>query len=878
MENENNIQKEERPHSVIVNKDWMPNDYNAYVDESILDINFTPDIFQRQAFYFLSRHESIFVSAHTSSGKTLVAEYAISLAEKSSSRTIYTSPIKALSNQKFYDFKHKYEDVGIITGDVQVNSTAKCLIMTTEILRNLIYKNNDLLHNTKYIIFDEVHYINDQDRGVVWEECIIMMPKHITLILLSATIPNSKEFSDWVGRTRNRCVYIISTDKRPVPLEHLIYLDREVYAVREPKKNLVPSKTLGQKANSNFKHNILPYSKRSLPVGRFKILDLANFVVRKRLTPTIFFCFSKRKCDTLLDSLNTLELTTIQEKKQINEFLSKAIGQLPQSDRSLPQIVRMKNSVVHGIAVHHGALLPFVKECVEILFSLNLVKLLIATETFAMGVNMPAKSVAFLSISKIDGDVFRNLTTGEYTQMSGRAGRRGMDKVGTVLIADEKNPSINVIQKIIEGTPLKLNSQFKLSFSLILTALRSNIKVEDIMRKSYKEHSKQKNEDKDLIRLIALEDGSKRVECFDIYQYINILEELCFVNATMLRKHKPLKPGDIVMLKNNSLCEITEIFDDKLKIKTISDDESKISEDGELNLEQMNINDSQCLNLPHTILKNSFCNETLILNVFCIMKDGVPCFEYNVKDLNDYLQTKRLRSLYQSLIACRCLTCPDLVSHYKAALKHKKLEDEAQNIRLKYSINNLGAIDEYNNRIRFLEKNNFYDSFITLKGRVAAEIRTVNEVLATEMIFDNEFKDFSVAAIMALFSSMINEDEFEDFSYCDELVKGVKRMQYHADKLTKDIEELFIPPFKPLNFTLIQAVYDWCNGALLQKIVNDYKVSEGTFVRLILRLDECCREMILASVLIEDNELEKKFAEGSNLLKREIVFLPSLYL
>ncbi|EOB12763.1 Helicase SKI2W [Nosema bombycis CQ1] len=209
----------------------------------------------------------------------------------------------------------------------------------------------------------------------------------------------------------------------------------------------------------------------------------------------------------------------------------------------------MKNSVIHGIAVHHGALLPFVKECVEILFSLNLVKLLIATETFAMGVNMPAKSVAFLSISKIDGDVFRNLTTGEYTQMSGRAGRRGMDKVGTVLIADEKNPSINVIQKMIEGTPLKLNSQFKLSFSLILTALRSNIKVEDIMRKSYKEHSKQKNEDKDLIRLIALEDGSKRVECFDIYQYINILEELCFVNTTMLRKHNPIKPGDIVMLK-----------------------------------------------------------------------------------------------------------------------------------------------------------------------------------------------------------------------------------------------------------------------------------------------------------------------------------------
>ncbi|KAF9765079.1 Helicase SKI2W [Nosema granulosis] len=872
---ENNKTQQEIPYSVVVNKDWMPKDYDSYVNESILNIDFKPDTFQKQAFYFLSRSESVFVSAHTSSGKTLVAEYAIALAELSSSRTIYTSPIKALSNQKFYDFKQKFEDVGIITGDVQVNSTAKCLIMTTEILRNLIYKNNDLLHNTKYIIFDEVHYINDQDRGVVWEECIIMIPKHITLILLSATIPNSKEFSDWVGRTRNKCIYIISTDKRPVPLEHLIYLDREVYTLREQKKpNLPVSKYNNrQNKNSNFKHNILPYSKRSTPVGRFKIIDLANFVVRRKLTPTIFFCFSKKRCDSLVDSLSTLDLTTLPEKKQINEFLTQAINQLPQGDRSLPQILKMKNNARLGMAVHHGALLPFVKECVEILFSLNLIKLLIATETFAMGVNMPAKSVVFLSLSKIDGEAFRYLTTGEYTQMSGRAGRRGMDKVGTVLIADDKNPPINIVQKVIEGTPLKLYSQFKLSFSLILTALRSNIKIEEIMRKSYKEHSKQKNEGKDLRRLITLEDNNKRIDCEDLYQYIEIVQEISFVNELMLKKHKSIKAGDKLLLKNNTLVEVVEFKDDKLKIKEVQIDSSNI----ELEIENLSIVQRD-LKLPHTVIIGTMSGEIQIPQIFCVLEEGKPAFSYKIEDIDDFLQTKRLKSLYQNLLKCKCLTCPEFVSHYKLAIKQKKLEDEAQSIRLKYSIDNLGMIDEYNNRILFLQKNNFYDSFITLKGRVAAEIRTVNEVLATEMIFDNEFKYFSAPAIVALFSSMINEDESEEFPFCDELKKGVERMIFHADKLTRDIENLHIPPFTPLNFTLIQAVYDWCNGELLQTIVNNYHVSEGSFVRLILRLDECCREMVTASILIEDEELEKKFTEASSLLKREIVFLPSLYL
>lgn len=848
--NENKLKYQEKVFSVKVKKDWIPEDYNKHVDESILKIKFKPDIFQKQAFYFLSRQESIFVSAHTSAGKTLVAEYAIALSESEKFRTIYTSPIKALSNQKFYDFKQKFDDVGIITGDVQVNPSARCLIMTTEILRNLIYKNNDILHSTRFIIFDEVHYINDSERGVVWEECLIMLPKHITLVLLSATIPNSQEFSDWVGRTKRRTIYIISTDKRPVPLEFYIYSDREIFYLNEPKPNT------SEKILSNIKTKVIPYSKKSTPTCRFKIMELANFVIRKKLSPVIFFCFSKKKCEQIIGELDSLDLTTIQEKRDINNFLRKAIEQLPEGDRSLPQILNLKKHTKNGIAVHHGALLPFIKECVEILFSLNLIKILIATETFAMGVNMPAKCVVFLSLSKIDGEKFRNLTTGEFTQMSGRAGRRGSDRVGTVLIADEKTPSLNIIKGITQGVPNSLNSQFKLSFGLILTALRSNVKVEELMKKSYKEHFKQKYENRDIYNLSKLDEATK-VECSDIYKYIRCINKIVENSSLLIKKYKLIKTGDIVLTLSNELFKIKDLKGDFLHIEKCHENSNFLLPKNFINLENAKITYE---------------------DIFCIIKNGDPFFDFKITNAEDFLLLKKIIFDFKSLSSFKCINCKDFSKHLKDALKYLEIENEINRIKHKYSIDNLEHIEEYINRVKFLEKNNFIDKFVTLKGRVAAELRTVNEVLSTEMIFDNEFKNFEPAVIISLFSSMICDEQRDEYNCEEKLLFGIKRLEFYYEKFSKDMETLCIPPFKPLNFTLSQAVYDWCHKETLQNIVTKYEVSEGDFVRLILRLDECCREMMNACVIIEDENLESKFKKASEMLKQDIVFMPSLYL
>ncbi|KAF5093609.1 hypothetical protein D0Z03_002346 [Geotrichum reessii] len=226
-------------HVVDVNK--VITNFSELVPKPAKVFPFELDTFQKEAVYHLEQGDSVFVAAHTSAGKTVVAEYAIAMATRNMTKAIYTSPIKALSNQKFRDFKEVFDDVGILTGDVQINSEANCLIMTTEILRSMLYRGADVIRDVEFVIFDEVHYVNNQDRGVVWEEAIIMLPEHVKLILLSATVPNTYEFANWVGRTKQRDIYVISTPKRPVPLEHYLWAaDAPYKIVDENKKFLEP--------------------------------------------------------------------------------------------------------------------------------------------------------------------------------------------------------------------------------------------------------------------------------------------------------------------------------------------------------------------------------------------------------------------------------------------------------------------------------------------------------------------------------------------------------------------------------------------------------------------------------------------------------------
>lgn len=543
-------------HVVDVNKD-IPN-FHELVPEMARTWPFELDTFQKEAVYHLESGDSVFVAAHTSAGKTVVAEYAIALAAKHMTKAIYTSPIKALSNQKFRDFKQVFDDVGVLTGDVQINPEASCLIMTTEILRSMLYRGADLIRDVEFVIFDEVHYVNDLERGVVWEEVIIMLPEHVTLILLSATVPNTYEFASWVGRTKKKNIYVISTPKRPVPLEHYLWAGKEMFKIVDSEKRFlqqgwkaandvlsgvdkvkeqkaaeaqvatrggaVQRVGRGQQPRGGAPNQRGASNQRGGPQqrGRGQVANrgqgniartghgggrttaaqdrnlwvhLVQHLRKENLLPACIFVFSKKRCEENAESLSNQDFCTATEKSAIHMTIEKSLARLKPEDRVLPQIRRLREMLGRGVAVHHGGLLPIVKEIVEILFAKTLVKVLFATETFAMGLNLPTRTVVFSGYRKHDGRDFRNLLPGEYTQMAGRAGRRGLDTVGTVIIVtpgrSEAPPAAELIQ-MITGPATKLRSQFRLHYNMILNLMRVEaLKIEEMIKRSFSENATQ---------------------------------------------------------------------------------------------------------------------------------------------------------------------------------------------------------------------------------------------------------------------------------------------------------------------------------------------------------------------------------------------------
>lgn len=545
-------------HMVDINHEMT--NFRELVPDMAREWPFELDTFQKEAVYHLENGDSVFVAAHTSAGKTVVAEYAIALAAKHMTKAIYTSPIKALSNQKFRDFRETFDEVGILTGDVQINPEASCLIMTTEILRSMLYRGADIIRDVEFVIFDEVHYVNDFERGVVWEEVIIMLPEHVSLILLSATVPNTHEFASWVGRTKQKNIYVISTPKRPVPLEHYLWAGKNTYKIVDSDKKFIekgwkdahqtmqgkdktkPAETTvatrggnprggqrggnqrggnqrggqrggGQRGGGQQRGRGGPSRASHAPghmgrgggraggftsVAQDKNLwvHLVQFLRKQTLLPACIFVFSKKRCEENADALSNQDFCTANEKSHIHMIIEKSVARLKPEDRVLPQIIRLRELLGRGIAVHHGGLLPIVKELVEILFAQTLVKVLFATETFAMGLNLPTRTVVFSGYRKHDGHSFRNLLPGEYTQMAGRAGRRGLDTVGSVIIvppgSSDDAPPVADLRNMILGEPSKLRSQFRLTYNMILNLLRVEaLKIEEMIKRSFSEHATQ---------------------------------------------------------------------------------------------------------------------------------------------------------------------------------------------------------------------------------------------------------------------------------------------------------------------------------------------------------------------------------------------------
>lgn len=474
---------------------------------------FSLDHFQEQAVKAIDNKKSIIISAPTGCGKTLVAEYAVDVSLRLNRKVIYTAPIKALSNQKYRDFRKQfgYDIVGIHTGDVSINPEAKLLIMTTEILRNLILENSKLLDNIYYVIFDEVHYIDDKERGTVWEECIILAPLSIRFLCLSATVPNIEELAMWMNAVRETQFEIIKESTRPVPLRHFLF---------SAKYGLIRLKNIKKrykKRNSEYKKFFRrrPSSKR-----------IVSHVIRGGNFPILYFCFNRKACERNALLHTGLNLLTQKEKIKLHDMVDSLISQYQLT--GYDRLDTMRSLWQSGCAYHHAGILPAAKEIIERLFTTGLIKLLFCTETFALGINMPASSVIFDDLEKFNGVDFEYLSTRKYHQMAGRAGRRGMDDIGYVysqIIPETAN--VKEIERILYHGSEKIRSRFFASYATILS-LYSNVGDDafTLFRKSLRNYKK------DAFHLSK----SYQKEEQQIKNRIGFLQKTGFLDGTTLTK------------------------------------------------------------------------------------------------------------------------------------------------------------------------------------------------------------------------------------------------------------------------------------------------------------------------------------------------------
>ena len=427
---------------------------------------FELDDFQKDACRCITDGKSVVVCAPTGAGKTVITQHAIHCALEQGKKVFYTTPLKALSNQKYNDFSEKYgiDKVGLLTGDTSINRGAQIVVMTTEVFRNMLYGTNfgsvtDNLKDVKYVILDEVHYMNDEQRGTVWEESIIYCPTNVQIVALSATVANADKLTEWINTVHSR-TELINTDFRPVPL-------RFYYFDSSQPNTLLPLLTPNGTLNKKIKPEKKEFKRGKTVQKRNTVKDVVRNLHEKNMLPAIYFTFSRKKCDEQMEKCASLCLVTPKEQEEIRQIIDDYIAENPYLYKN-----KHIEYLMLGVASHHAGLLPGWKVLVEKLFQKGLIKVVFATETLAAGINMPARSTVISSISKRTDNGHRTLTPSEFLQMSGRAGRRGMDEIGYVVIVGTPFQTPEEVAELVLSDANPLESKFSPSYSMVLNLLQ----------------------------------------------------------------------------------------------------------------------------------------------------------------------------------------------------------------------------------------------------------------------------------------------------------------------------------------------------------------------------------------------------------------------
>lgn len=823
--------------------------------EAQKDYSFELDHFQKYAIETINEDKHVLVTAHTGSGKTLPAEYAIQKYCRNGKKVIYTAPIKSLSNQKFNEFTEKYPDIsfGILTGDIKFNPEADCLIMTTEILRNTLFQktmmknspkvgesersseeqsrslesllnfNMDFENELKCVIFDEVHYINDADRGKVWEESIMMLPKHVNMVMLSATIDRSEEFGAWVEKTTGRDVCICSTQKRVIPLSHYVYLNypksfykgmanEEATQIQSQIENPVLLKEHNGYVREENYEKMKRIQRKALQNGiytkaSFVLKNVVSYLQEKELLPAICFVFSRKNVEKYAKQLN---MNLIENGNEVEQECERIIKKLPNHREYMetPEYKTMISLLRKGIAIHHSGIIPILKEMVEMLFSKGFIKILFATETFAVGVNMPAKTVLFTGINKYNGGSFRYLHSHEYTQMAGRAGRRGLDKIGVVihmLNMFQEMPLNSDYKKVLDGKPQHVVSKFKIHNNLVLRIVSNQSSVENFVSSSMitKEIESEYKQTEDYI--LGLEEKNKNLELTIknkeyVEDYHTKQKKLVFLK----NKHRKRMAQDIVAMEN----ETPKLKDEYAKYVSIIENKYEIEE----------------------------ARKTL-----------------------DYIQNYVKNT---TLVILKHLESNGFVEKQLTSQK----EEEIVENQLQYKV--------------------------TPMGLVASQIQEVHSMTMSNIVFDrrmNQLSSSELASYLSIFTQIKVGDDHKSYDKngLNDYMKSL--IQYTEERYDKYYDFIIknrldnVEDFE-LQYDLVQSVYDWCeatNETECQQVLAELKtrgVFVGEFIKAILKINNVAGEIEKVCNLTNNIELMKNVNDIPRLTMKSIVSGQSLYL
>jgi ATP-dependent RNA helicase HelY len=842
---------------------------------------FPLDAFQIEAIESLSGGESVLVAAPTGSGKTVVAEYAVERALEQGRKAFYTTPLKALSNQKFGDFIARYgaATVGLLTGDNSINSEAPVVVMTTEVLRNMLYERSTTLKGLDVVVMDEVHYLQDPYRGAVWEEVLIHLPPTVSVVCLSATVSNAEEFGEWVATLRGTTRVVIE-ERRPVPLDHLYMTGFDFHPMHvQEDGRLLPNPYL----LSLTQRELRAKTYRRAGDGRRQVQRLSRpreghrrvFVPRREdavhrlheegMLPAIYFVFSRAGCDRSVEWLmgSGVRLTTREEEAQIREFAEMRSAWMDEGDLVTLGFYDLREALAAGIAAHHAGMLPVFKELVEELFAAGLVKVVFATETLSLGINMPAKTVVIEDLWKFSGERHELLTPGEYTQLTGRAGRRGIDELGFAVVLHQKQVEFERVAGLASTRTYELASSFKPSYNMAVNLVRNYTpeQAHHLLNSSFGQFradrgvvalERQLERDRE-----ALAGYLTRTECdlgsFD--EYWSLREEADRIRRdasqerdreqqdSVRRSMAALRPGDVVHVPRASRRGLAVVLSNRDGRPTLLTQSRRFFRASVKDFTEAPEPLTR-VPLPRGSARSARFRRDLAARL-ATLDVRPPKGRRHRISAEDRARAEELEAR-----AARhpVASCPDLSTHQRWASRASRLRRQVEGVERRIRSRTDSLARQFDRVLAVLRELGYVEGFrLTERGERLRRIYGEGDIVVAEALSERLLHGVSPAAFAALVSGFVYEsrereprapvlptaDLRDRFTRLQKLWTRIRRVeQQHDVELSRELDAGFA-----------SVAFHWAEGKALEDVLAESTLAPGDFVRTCKQLLDLLRQI-----------------------------------